>query len=137
MDFKCPGLGFQNSVLSRATGMAAPEDRSEGGNGAGVLLYYKYAPVQDISFLVRFYDSNCRSLALLGRVRIAPSGVNVTVSPFGSLRQAPLFAFSFVAFLFRRGFCSSSFGFSGSFDLVNYTFRLGEACRLWRSTLPL
>ncbi|XP_042462853.1 rhodanese-like domain-containing protein 6 isoform X1 [Zingiber officinale] len=59
--------------------MAVSEDRSEGGNGAGVLLYYKYAPVPDIDFLVRFYDSNCRSLALLGRVRIAPSGVNVTV----------------------------------------------------------
>ncbi|KAF6156595.1 hypothetical protein GIB67_014574, partial [Kingdonia uniflora] len=45
----------------------------------GILLYYKYATVQDIQDLVSFYDSNCKSLGLLGRVRIAPDGVNVTV----------------------------------------------------------
>ncbi|XP_020242439.1 rhodanese-like domain-containing protein 6 isoform X1 [Asparagus officinalis] len=45
----------------------------------GVLLYYKYAPVPDVAALVRFYESNCRSLGLLGRVRVAPDGVNVTV----------------------------------------------------------
>ncbi|WOL03252.1 rhodanese-like domain-containing protein 6 isoform X1 [Canna indica] len=59
--------------------MATPESRIEGGDGAGILLYYKYAPVPDLPSLVRFYDSNCRSLALLGRVRISPGGVNVTV----------------------------------------------------------
>ncbi|RWW25098.1 hypothetical protein GW17_00010574 [Ensete ventricosum] len=59
--------------------MAASESPTEGGDGAGVLLYYKYAPVPDITSLVHFYESNCRSLALLGRVRIAPDGVNVTV----------------------------------------------------------
>ncbi|CAL9048906.1 rhodanese-like domain-containing protein 6 isoform X1 [Musa acuminata AAA Group] len=59
--------------------MAASESPTEGGDRAGVLLYYKYAPVPDLPSLVRFYDSNCRSLALLGRVRIAPDGVNVTV----------------------------------------------------------
>ncbi|XP_072998133.1 rhodanese-like domain-containing protein 6 [Typha latifolia] len=48
-------------------------------NGDGVLLYYKYAPVPDVPSLVRFYNSNSRSLGLLGRVRIAPDGVNVTV----------------------------------------------------------
>lgn len=47
--------------------------------GVGVLLYYKYASVPDLRSLVRFYESNCRSLGLLGRVRIAPDGVNVTV----------------------------------------------------------
>eukprot|EP00268_Persea_americana_P039617 TRINITY_DN3924_c0_g1_i3.p1 TRINITY_DN3924_c0_g1~~TRINITY_DN3924_c0_g1_i3.p1 ORF type:complete len:606 (-),score=112.89 TRINITY_DN3924_c0_g1_i3:169-1986(-) len=45
----------------------------------GVLLYYKYASVPDLSHLFHFYDSNCKSLGLLGRVRIAPDGVNVTV----------------------------------------------------------
>ncbi|OVA13568.1 Rhodanese-like domain [Macleaya cordata] len=45
----------------------------------GILLYYKYAHVPDINDLVSFYDSNCKSLGLLGRVRIAPDGVNVTV----------------------------------------------------------
>ncbi|XP_019704323.1 rhodanese-like domain-containing protein 6 isoform X2 [Elaeis guineensis] len=51
----------------------------EEGQGSGVLLYYTYAPVPDLPSLVRFYDSNCRSLGLIGRVRIAPDGVNVTV----------------------------------------------------------
>ncbi|XP_052194083.1 rhodanese-like domain-containing protein 6 [Diospyros lotus] len=45
----------------------------------GVLLYYKYTAVPDLDNLLSFYDSNCRSLALLGRVRLSPSGVNVTV----------------------------------------------------------
>jgi predicted sulfurtransferase len=47
----------------------------------GVLLYYKYAEIPDVKSTVDFYDSNCRSLGLVGRVRIAPDGVNVTV-PF-------------------------------------------------------
>uniref|UniRef100_A0A7N0UYP9 Rhodanese domain-containing protein n=1 Tax=Kalanchoe fedtschenkoi TaxID=63787 RepID=A0A7N0UYP9_KALFE len=45
----------------------------------GVLLYYKYVVVPDVDRLVRFYESNCGSLALLGRVRLSPQGVNVTV----------------------------------------------------------
>lgn len=45
----------------------------------GVLLYYKYASVPDVDELVSFYESNCSSLGLLGRVRVAPHGVNVTV----------------------------------------------------------
>lgn len=45
----------------------------------GVLLYYKYAQIPDVKSTVDFYDSNCRSLGLVGRVRIAPDGVNVTV----------------------------------------------------------
>lgn len=45
----------------------------------GVLLYYKYASVADLDELVSFYERNCSSLGLLGRVRLAPHGVNVTV----------------------------------------------------------
>ncbi|XP_042487573.1 rhodanese-like domain-containing protein 6 isoform X2 [Macadamia integrifolia] len=45
----------------------------------GVLLYYKFVSVPDTQELVSFYDLNCRSLGLLGRVRIASDGVNVTV----------------------------------------------------------
>ncbi|KAF8392701.1 hypothetical protein HHK36_023050 [Tetracentron sinense] len=45
----------------------------------GVLLYYKYASVPDLHELLIFYESNCKSLGLLGRVRLAPDGVNVTV----------------------------------------------------------
>ncbi|XP_010267911.1 PREDICTED: rhodanese-like domain-containing protein 6 [Nelumbo nucifera] len=45
----------------------------------GVLLYYKYASVPDVQELANFYESNCKSLGLLGRVRLAPDGVNVTV----------------------------------------------------------
>nr|CAD1816874.1 unnamed protein product [Ananas comosus var. bracteatus] len=54
-------------------------DDDDDGGGDGVLLYYKFFSVPDLPSLVRFYDSNCRSLALLGRVRIAPDGVNATV----------------------------------------------------------
>lgn len=46
----------------------------------GVVLYYKYTSVPDLNSLATFYDSNCNSLGLLGRVRLAPHGVNVTVS---------------------------------------------------------
>lgn len=46
----------------------------------GVLLYYKYAQIPDIDDLFAFYNSNCSSLSLLGRVRLSPLGVNVTVS---------------------------------------------------------
>ncbi|XP_030459942.1 rhodanese-like domain-containing protein 6 isoform X1 [Syzygium oleosum] len=45
----------------------------------GVLLYYKYASVPDLDELASFYERNCSSLGLLGRVRLAPHGVNVTV----------------------------------------------------------
>ncbi|KAI4304247.1 hypothetical protein MLD38_039788 [Melastoma candidum] len=50
-----------------------------GGGEYGVLLYYKYAAVTDLNDLVSFYERSCRSLSLLGRVRISPRGVNVTV----------------------------------------------------------
>lgn len=45
----------------------------------GVLLYYKFASIPDLDNLFTFFDSNCRSLSLLGRVRLSPNGVNVTV----------------------------------------------------------
>lgn len=49
----------------------------------GVLLYYKYSTIPDLNSLFTFYESNCSSLGLLGRVRLAPHGVNVTVTyPF-------------------------------------------------------
>nr|XP_043621535.1 rhodanese-like domain-containing protein 6 [Erigeron canadensis]XP_043621536.1 rhodanese-like domain-containing protein 6 [Erigeron canadensis]XP_043621538.1 rhodanese-like domain-containing protein 6 [Erigeron canadensis]XP_043621539.1 rhodanese-like domain-containing protein 6 [Erigeron canadensis] len=45
----------------------------------GVLLYYKYTDIPNIDDLFRFYNSNCNSLSLIGRVRLAPHGVNVTI----------------------------------------------------------
>ncbi|KAJ7977847.1 Rhodanese-like domain-containing protein 6 [Quillaja saponaria] len=45
----------------------------------GILLYYKYTQIPDLNELLGFYESNCNSLGLLGRVRLAPHGVNVTV----------------------------------------------------------
>ncbi|KAK8651573.1 hypothetical protein V6N13_141172 [Hibiscus sabdariffa] len=45
----------------------------------GVLLYYKFASIPDLNSLFSFYHSNCNSLSLLGRVRLSPNGVNVTV----------------------------------------------------------
>lgn len=45
----------------------------------GVLLYYKYAQIPNLDHLLTFYESNCSSLGLLGRVRISSHGVNVTV----------------------------------------------------------
>ncbi|KAK7344285.1 hypothetical protein VNO77_13725 [Canavalia gladiata] len=45
----------------------------------GVLLYYNYADIPNLDDLVTFYHSNCSSLRLLGRVRLSPHGVNVTV----------------------------------------------------------
>lgn len=45
----------------------------------GVLLYYKYANIPDLQDLFDFYQSNCTSLSLLGRVRLSAHGVNVTV----------------------------------------------------------
>lgn len=58
------------------------ESLRDGEGGEGVLLYYKYADVPDVAALASFYESRCRALGLLGRVRVAPHGVNVTVSPW-------------------------------------------------------
>ncbi|KAF4347253.1 hypothetical protein G4B88_015763 [Cannabis sativa] len=54
-----------------------PEPQQEEDHG--VLLYYKYAQIPDLDHLLAFYNSNCTSLHLLGRVRLSPLGVNVTV----------------------------------------------------------
>ncbi|KAK3012269.1 hypothetical protein RJ639_012180 [Escallonia herrerae] len=45
----------------------------------GVVLYYKFTPIPDLDQLLSFYESNCHSLHLVGRVRLAPHGVSVTV----------------------------------------------------------
>lgn len=71
--------------------MAKKQNQEEGD---GILLYYRYAEVPDVNDLVNFYDSNCKSLGLLGRVRIAPDGVNVTVSIRVSI-LSHFFTFSF------------------------------------------
>ncbi|PIA28049.1 hypothetical protein AQUCO_07300018v1 [Aquilegia coerulea] len=55
------------------------EEEEEEEEEEGVLLYYKYANVTDLNDLLNFYNSNCESLGLRGRVRLAPHGVNVTV----------------------------------------------------------
>jgi len=56
-------------------------DKNDESEKHAVLLYYKYthSPIEDLNNLYIFYESNCTSLGLLGRVRIAPQGVNVTV----------------------------------------------------------
>lgn len=56
---------------------SSDKDREE--DEYGVLLYYKYAEIPNLDELQAFYHSNCNSLALLGRVRLSPFGVNVTV----------------------------------------------------------
>ncbi|KAF0887567.1 hypothetical protein E2562_002288 [Oryza meyeriana var. granulata] len=57
------------------------EGKGGGGDGGryGVLLYYKYAEVPDAPALAAFYASHCRALALVGRVRVGPDGVNATL----------------------------------------------------------
>ncbi|KAL5996529.1 hypothetical protein ACLOJK_026609 [Asimina triloba] len=55
------------------------EEEEEEEEKEGILLYYKYTRVPDVSQLLRFFESNCNSLGLLGRVRLAPDGVNATV----------------------------------------------------------
>uniref|UniRef100_J3NE73 tRNA uridine(34) hydroxylase N-terminal domain-containing protein n=1 Tax=Oryza brachyantha TaxID=4533 RepID=J3NE73_ORYBR len=44
------------------------------------LLHYKYAEVPDAPALAAVYESRCRALALVGRVRVGPDGVNATAS---------------------------------------------------------
>ncbi|KAK7269442.1 hypothetical protein RIF29_22168 [Crotalaria pallida] len=60
--------------------MSEEEDKSnKEAEEYGVLLYYQYAEIPNLNDMVTFYNSNCSSLHLLGRVRISPHGVNVTV----------------------------------------------------------
>lgn len=67
--------------LSNFTIESPVEEEHEYENGYGVLLYYKYttSPIPDLQELLNFYQINCTSLSLLGRVRLSPLGVNVTV----------------------------------------------------------
>ncbi|KAG0503324.1 hypothetical protein HPP92_003396 [Vanilla planifolia] len=44
-----------------------------------VLLYYTYAFIPDVASLAGFYDKHCRSLGLVGRIRIGADGVNATI----------------------------------------------------------
>ncbi|KAM3704620.1 hypothetical protein ACJW31_03G019200 [Castanea mollissima] len=55
------------------------KSQSQDEDQYGVLLYYKYTQITDLHSLFSFYESNCNSLSLLGRVRLSPHGVNVTV----------------------------------------------------------
>lgn len=61
--------------------MAEPKAQAQDEERYGVLLYYKYIEIPDLDELVAFYESSCNSLGLLGRVRLSPNGVNVTVGP--------------------------------------------------------
>lgn len=81
-----------NLKSSRETlAMAEPKAQAQDEERYGVLLYYKYIEIPDLDKLVAFYESNCNSLGLLGRVRLSHNGVNVTVGP-----TTPLF-FPFVS----------------------------------------
>lgn len=62
---------------AQATAMA---DKNSTDEEYGVLLYYKYTVIPDLDDLFNFYNTNCNSLSLLGRVRLSPNGVNVTVT---------------------------------------------------------
>ena len=72
-----------------ATGQQEQHTGNGGGDRYGVLLYYKYAEVPDAAALAAFYEAHCRGLALVGRVRVGPDGVNATV------RTCPPLALSF------------------------------------------
>ena len=45
----------------------------------GVLLYYKYVDIPDTCRVRDWLHSLCHRLALVGRVRISPQGINATV----------------------------------------------------------
>lgn len=46
----------------------------------GVLLYYKFVALADPERVAEFFERLCSSLSLRGRLRVAPDGVNVTVT---------------------------------------------------------
>ncbi|GJN35210.1 hypothetical protein PR202_gb23959 [Eleusine coracana subsp. coracana] len=62
-----------------ATTLQQRDGGSGDGDRYGVLLYYKYAEIPDAAALAAFYEANCRDLALVGRVRVGPDGVNATL----------------------------------------------------------
>lgn len=49
------------------------------GEEDGVLLYYKFVPVPDPEAVKGWFLSLCSKLRLVGRIRVAPNGVNVTI----------------------------------------------------------
>ncbi|XP_023759821.1 rhodanese-like domain-containing protein 6 [Lactuca sativa] len=54
----------------------------------GVLLYYNYTNIPNLTDLSTFYTTNCTSLSLLGRIRLSPHGVNATIGgQLSSLKQ--------------------------------------------------
>ncbi|EFJ04668.1 hypothetical protein SELMODRAFT_270132 [Selaginella moellendorffii] len=60
----------------------------DASKGQGVLLYYKFVTLPDPEATRDWFERSCSSLALLGRIRIAPGGVNVTVGgSMESLRE--------------------------------------------------
>ena len=92
-----------HKTLAMADTTPQPQPQSQDEDQYGVLLYYKYAQITDLDSLFSFYESNCNSLSLLGRVRLSPHGVNVTVRTV--LRS--LFTFSMYEFsvmLIKMGF---------------------------------
>lgn len=72
----------QNILILVAAGLpvsSMTDKKTTKDDDCGVLLYYKYAKIPDLDDLFNFYSTNCNSLSLLGRVRLAPHGVNVTI----------------------------------------------------------
>ncbi|CAH1450576.1 unnamed protein product [Lactuca virosa] len=54
----------------------------------GILLYYNYTNIPNLTDLSTFYTTNCTSLSLLGRIRLSPHGVNATIGgQLSSLKQ--------------------------------------------------
>ncbi|KAG6555612.1 hypothetical protein Mapa_002847 [Marchantia paleacea] len=62
-------LAFDESVSDREGDVA--ED--------GVLLYYKFSQIDDPEGMKTWLFDLCCSLGLLGRIRVAPDGINITV----------------------------------------------------------
>ncbi|KAG0576547.1 hypothetical protein KC19_5G088800 [Ceratodon purpureus] len=60
------------------------ESESDEAAEWGVLLYYKFVPIADPAQTSRYFQTLCAALSLQGRLRVAPDGVNVTVT--GTLR---------------------------------------------------
>ena len=56
------------------------QEEEEHEKKEGVLLYYNFVSISDAESVKRWFVSLCSELSLVGRIRIAPDGVNVTVS---------------------------------------------------------
>lgn len=53
-----------------------------------VLLYYKFVPIEDTESVRKEHFTRCEELGLLGRILIAPEGINGTVSGLRSACEA-------------------------------------------------